>query len=47
MKLQNAVFFGLAFLLVAGGAVIAKAEDAPKGNKGFTASKSTVVDLGP
>ena len=47
MKLQNAVFFGLAFLLVAGGAVIANAEDAPKGNKGFTASKTTVVDLGP
>ena len=23
------------------------AEDAPKGNKGFTASKTTVVDLGP
>src|SRR5690348_4807401 len=47
MKSQNAVFFGLVFLLVAGRAVVANAEDAPKGNKGFTASKTTVVDLGP
>ena len=47
MKLRNAVFSGLAFLLVVGGAVIANAEDAPKDNKGFTASKTTVVDLGP
>ena len=29
------------------GAELAKAEDAPKDNKGFTSSKSTVVDLGP
>ena len=47
MKLQKPVFFNFVFLLVAGGAVIANAEDALKGNKGFTASKTTVVDLGP
>ena len=29
------------------GAKLAKAEDAPQDNKGFTSSKSTVVDLGP
>jgi len=29
------------------GAIIANAEDAPKDNKGYTASKTTVVDLGP
>jgi quercetin dioxygenase-like cupin family protein len=29
------------------GAKTASAEDAPKGNKGFTASKTTIVDLGP
>lgn len=34
-----------ASMLMLGGA-IANAEDAPKGNKGFTASKTTVVELG-
>src|SRR5690348_8526981 len=29
------------------GANTVRAEDAPKGNKGFTASKTTVVDLAP
>lgn len=37
----------LSSALVLGWATVAKAEDAPKGNKGFTASKTTVVDLGP
>jgi quercetin dioxygenase-like cupin family protein len=38
----------LATTIVLGwGAKIAKTEDAPKDNKGFTSSKSTVVDLGP
>lgn len=36
-----------AFLIIGCGAIIANAEDAPKGNKGFTSSKATVVDLGP
>jgi quercetin dioxygenase-like cupin family protein len=34
-------------LVVGWGAQIANAENAPKGNKGFTASKTTVVELGP
>ena len=38
----------LASILVVGcGAQIADAADAPKDNKGYTASKTTVVDLGP
>jgi quercetin dioxygenase-like cupin family protein len=38
----------LASALVLGlGVQMANAEDVPKGNKGFTASKVTVVDLGP
>lgn len=38
----------LTSVLVLGcGAMAGKAEDAPKGNKGFTASKTTVVELGP
>lgn len=37
----------LALLATACGAMIARAEDAPKGNKGFTSSKATVVELGP
>lgn len=38
--LASVVFFGPAPNAVS-------AEDAPKGNKGFTASKTTVVDLAP
>jgi quercetin dioxygenase-like cupin family protein len=38
--LASAIFLGW-------GANAVSAEDAPKGNKGFTASKTTVVDLGP
>ena len=45
MKLQETVV--LAFLVMGGGTVIANAENAPKDNKGFTASKTTVVELGP
>jgi len=45
MKLQETIV--LAFLIIGGGAVIANAEDAPKDNRGFTASKTTVVELGP
>ena len=33
--------------MVSWGAATAFAEDAPKGNKGFTSSKTTVVELGP
>ncbi len=38
--LASAIFLGWAANTVS-------AEDAPKGNKGFTASKTTVVDLAP
>ena len=38
--LASAIFLGW-------GAHTVSAEDAPKGNKGFTASKTTVVDLAP
>ena len=34
-------------LIIVLGTTIGKTEDAPKGNKGFTASKTTVVELGP
>ena len=38
----------LASAIVLGcGAIIANAEDAPKDKKGLTASKTTVVDMGP
>jgi quercetin dioxygenase-like cupin family protein len=37
----------LASLVLGYGTVAANAEDTPKDNKGFTASKTTVVDLGP
>ena len=36
----------LASLVLGCGALVADAEDAPKENKGLTASKTTVVDLG-
>ena len=38
--LASAIFLGW-------GANNVSADDAPKGNKGFTASKTTVVELGP
>ena len=38
--LASAIFLGW-------GANTVSAQNAPKGNKGFTASKTTVVDLGP
>ena len=37
----------VASLILSSAALVANAEDAPKDNKGFTASKTTVVDLGP
>lgn len=39
--------FVLACLVSGCGAMIAGAEDAPKGNKGYTSSEATVVELGP
>lgn len=42
--LGQAMLVSAVFLTAATGAL---ADDAPKGNKGFTASKTTVVDLGP
>jgi quercetin dioxygenase-like cupin family protein len=41
------IALGVIIAVTAGSSLIANAEDAPKGNKGFTASKTTVVDLGP
>ena len=41
------VALGLVIGMTAATCLVANAEDAPKGNKGFTASKTTVVDLGP
>lgn len=48
MKSHKIAYAALAALIVVGwGAHVSGAEDAPKGNKGFTASKTTVVELGP
>ena len=48
MKLRKIAYALLASILVLGwGAQIVDAQDAPKDNKGYTASKTTVVDLGP
>jgi quercetin dioxygenase-like cupin family protein len=48
MKSNKIAYALLAVAIVMGwGANIAGAEDAPKGNKGFTASKTTTVELGP
>ena len=48
MKSRKIAYALLASILVLGwGAQIANAEDAPKDNKGLTASKTTVVELGP
>jgi quercetin dioxygenase-like cupin family protein len=33
--------------LVFGGVATARAEDAPKGNKGYTTTKTVTIDLGP
>ena len=46
--LHQVAFASLAFAVVLGGSAHdVRAEDAPKGNEGFTASKTTVVELGP
>lgn len=47
MRTRRIAYIALTVLTFGGGAIIANAEDAPKGNKGFTASKTTVVELGP
>jgi quercetin dioxygenase-like cupin family protein len=48
MNLCKISYALLASAIILGwGANAASAEDAPKGNKGFTASKTTVVELGP
>ena len=48
MKLRNVAYALLTSAIVlGGGASVGNAADAPKDNKGFTASKTTVVDLGP
>lgn len=46
MKLQSTAFVLLASLVMGCAPFVALAEDAPKDNKGYTASKTTVVDLG-
>ena len=48
MKSRNIAYALLTSILAVGwGAQIGNAQDAPKDNKGYTASKTTVVDLGP
>lgn len=47
MKTHRAMRALLASFILGYGVTVGKAEDAPKDNKGFTASKTTVVDLGP
>jgi hypothetical protein len=48
MKSRNIVCALLTSILALGwGAQIGNAQDAPKDNKGYTASKTTAVDLGP
>lgn len=48
MKVRTFSYALFASAFVLGfGATAAGAEDAPKGNKGFTASKTTTVELGP
>jgi quercetin dioxygenase-like cupin family protein len=46
MRSRNLVY-GLFVSLFAFGTGVALAADAPKDNKGYTTSKTTVVDLGP
>ncbi len=46
MKTRSCALIASSILLVLGANSVS-AEDAPKGNKGFTPSKTTVVDLGP
>ena len=46
MKSRKITCVLLASLVLGCGALVADAEDAPKENKGLTASKTTVVDLG-
>ena len=47
MKSRKTARLLLVSFIIGCGAMVANAEDAPKDNKGFTASKTTVVDLGP
>jgi len=47
MKSRNIARFLLVSLIIGCGATFANAEDGPKDNTGFTASKTTIVDLGP
>ena len=48
MKSHQIAFWLLALMFVVPAAVsIAAAEDAPKDNKGLTAGKATIVELGP
>ena len=47
MKPRKVAYALLASMLLGWGAQIANAEEAPKDNKGLTASKTTIVDLGP
>src|SRR5712672_2789148 len=48
MTTRNIAYALLASAMILGcGAKIADAQDAPKDNKGYTASKTTVVELGP
>jgi quercetin dioxygenase-like cupin family protein len=45
--MKSKVYIVSAILVIGCGAMIANAEDAPKGNKGLKSSKATAVELGP
>ena len=45
--MRSKVYIVSAILVIGWGAMIANAEDAPKGNKGLKSSKATAVELGP
>lgn len=47
MKFHKIPYALMASFVLGYGVVLANAEDAPKDSKGFTASKTTVVDLAP
>ena len=47
MKAHKLTYALATVFILSCGTVVVKAEDAPKGNKDFTATKTTVVDLGP
>jgi quercetin dioxygenase-like cupin family protein len=47
MALNQFAYTSLALTIILGSVLPVRAEEPPQGNKGFTASKTTVVELGP